>query len=398
MNSNEQEMPAEERPARIVCSIHILRGVAALLVMGFHHSHYLKSVIPGIDLGFQLFGSGYVGVDIFFIVSGFVMVHSTERPEHSKPVDFAIRRFFRVVPLAQIATVGCFWLMSVKPSRTTLVRSLLFLPRADINPPSFGGPVVVQEWTLSYELIFYGIFALVLIFTHRHRVVAAALALATGVMVFQYPLGGPISFRPDAVYVPQGYQGAVPPEIWGVLGNPIMLEFILGMLLAAAYRQWEGWLRSESKRWAERVAALLLIGLFIYLYFSEALSGNGVTGKGVGAASLVTGALLLETSSRSRLESARIGVGLFLAVGLGNISYSLYLVHVEIAERLLRYPFKVLFGTRIDGLAGFIGMAATSLVLAVIAHILIERPFVAAGKWLIASKNRRFAGSAPAPV
>jgi peptidoglycan/LPS O-acetylase OafA/YrhL len=373
----------------MVYSIQILRGAAALLVMGFHHSHYLRSVIPGIDLGFQLFAGGYVGVDIFFIVSGFVMVHSTQQPEHSKPVDFAIRRFFRVVPIAQIATLAGFFLMAVTPSRKMLWRSLLFLPNADIKPPNFGHPVVVQEWTLSYELIFYGIFALVLVFTHRHRVVATALAVLAAIIGFQYLLGGPISFRPDAVYLPQGYHGAVPPEIWGVLGNPLMLEFIVGMFLAVAYRRWEGWLRAARKRWVERIAALSLIGLFIRLYFSDVLPGNGVTGKGVGAACLVTGALLLEVSSRRPLGSARIGFGLSIALGLGSISYPLYLVHAEIAERLLRYPFKALFGARIDGLAGFIGMAATSLILASAAHVLIERPMVAAGKWLIASKGRR---------
>jgi peptidoglycan/LPS O-acetylase OafA/YrhL len=60
--------PTETLAADMVYSLQILRGIAALLVLGYHYSHYLKPVIPGADLGYRLFAGGYAGVDVFFII------------------------------------------------------------------------------------------------------------------------------------------------------------------------------------------------------------------------------------------------------------------------------------------------------------------------------------------
>lgn len=380
--------PTENPPAHLVLSVQILRGVAALLVVLFHYSHYLKSVAPGADIGFQMFGGGYVGVDIFFIVSGFIIVHSTEQRHNARPLDFLIRRFFRVVPLAQIATLINFSVMSARPSLTLLWKSLLFLPSAEINPPKFGYPVVAQAWTLSYELVFYGIFAAVLLCTQRNRVVAAASIIVAFVIGFQWVLGGPISLRPNGVWLPTGYQGLVPPEYLGTLGNPIMLEFILGMAMAVAYLRVGGWLQEDGRRLAGRIAGISLMGIFFYSYLSRSDPGNGLLDKGAGAACLVVGALLWELTCRPHPVAARPGACLSLFLWLGAISYPLYLVHEGIAERLLRFLSIRLLGITVDGIWGLVALITTSLVLAWVAHVFLEQYFIRAGKRLIAHKDR----------
>jgi exopolysaccharide production protein ExoZ len=388
LNEAFPSITPEKLPEKTVYSIQVLRGLAAVLVMFFHYSHYLKSVVPGADIGYQMFAGGYVGVDIFFIVSGFIIVYSTVRKENSDPVDFAIRRFFRVVPMAQIATLVYFSIVAATPSLKLLLQSLFFLPSADTNPPTFGYPVVAQEWTLSYELIFYGVFAVVLVFTHSWRVIVAALSIVTFVVGFQLILGGPLSLRPNAVYLPPAYHGLVPPEILGVLGNPIMLEFVAGMFLAVAYRRLEEWLRSEKRCWVERLAGFSLIGMFGYSYVSRLNPGNGLLDKGASAVCLVTGALLLETSFRRPSESAPVGGCLAFPLWLGSISYPLYLVHVGIAERMLRFLCSILLGIKVDGIAGFVALVATSLILASGAHVFLERRFIRFGKLLISYKNK----------
>jgi exopolysaccharide production protein ExoZ len=370
----------------MVYSIQILRGFAASLVMLFHYSKYLKPVIPGSDIGFRMFGGGYAGVDVFFIISGFIIVHSTSRVQHADPVDFCIRRLFRVVPLAQVATLSYFAILAITPSSRLLWQSLFFLPSADVDAPKFGYPVVPQEWTLSYELVFYAIFAAVLAFTHRRRVVAASLAIAACVTGFQWILGGPVSLRPNAVAIPKSYHGAVPPEILGVLGNPILLEFIAGMALASAYRRFEERLRDARLRLAERAAGVLLIGVFVWSYLSRLDPGNGLLDKGAGAACLVTGSLLLEVSTQ-RPKAAGAGLGLSALLFLGSISYSLYLVHAGIAERLLRLASSLFLGMKVDGFWGFAALIATSLALASALHIFLERRLIRTGKRLAALRH-----------
>ena len=349
--------------------------------MLFHYSKYLKPTVPGADIGFRMFGGGYAGVDIFFIISGFIIVHSTERKRHSNPVAFSIRRLFRVVPLAQVATLFYFAIIANRPSSRLLWQSLLFLPSAEADAPKFGYPVVPQEWTLSYELVFYGIFAAVLAFTHRRRVIAASLALAACVVGFQWILGGSVSLRPNAVALPPGYQGFVPPEILGVLGNPILLEFAAGMALAAAYGRLEARLRDARWRLAERLAGLSLIGIFVCSYLSRLDPGNGLLDKGAGASCLVMGALLLEVSF-ARPGAADGPRCLWPFLWLGSISYSLYLVHAGIADRLLRLACSLLLGMKVDGAWGFAALIATSLALASASHVYLERRFISAGKRL----------------
>jgi exopolysaccharide production protein ExoZ len=372
----------------MIYTIQILRGIAALLVVLYHYSDYLKPVIPGANTGYVLFGGGYAGVDIFFIISGFIIVVSTERVEHANPLDFSIRRFFRVVPLAQFATIAYALILPVPPESKLLWRSLLFWPRADVDPPKFGFPVVHQEWTLSYELIFYAIFAVALIFTHRHRVITAALVITACVVGFQWMIGGPISPYPNGVYLPAKYDGILSPEALGELGNPMLLEFVFGMLLAVAYLRAGNWLRSERNRAARWSIGLGLVGVFLGSYFSRNDPGNGLLNRGFGAACLVTGALLMEDSC-ARLSAGDLGRKILSCfLWLGTISYALYLVHLGITERLLRLLIHLVLASNVDGIWGFLALIAASVLLASAVHLFVERYLIRAGKLLIEYKNR----------
>lgn len=106
-------------------SIHLLRGVAVLFVVLYHFKGYLNDVYVQRDLGQILFGSGGFGVDLFFMISGFIIALSTQNVT-SKTV-FAIRRFFRIYPAFIIVfVVGVLTVYRFDPAENLLRGLFLF--------------------------------------------------------------------------------------------------------------------------------------------------------------------------------------------------------------------------------------------------------------------------------
>lgn len=89
----------------MILSIHYLRGIAALLVVLFHFRDKLNNVYTQKDLGDLLFGGGLAGVDLFFLISGFIIVYSTKKKEINNILFFFVRRAFRIYPLLIISCV-----------------------------------------------------------------------------------------------------------------------------------------------------------------------------------------------------------------------------------------------------------------------------------------------------
>jgi exopolysaccharide production protein ExoZ len=160
------------------------------------------------------------GVDVFFVISGFVMVYSSSRlfaaPSGSRV--FLRRRLARIVPLYWTATT-CFLLVSAvlpsgvnapSPTPTQILTSYAFIPWA--RPDGVIQPIYSLGWTLNYEMMFYAVFS-VFLFLPRGRAVAA-VAVALGCVVAAGRVFAPT--RPMLVF-------------WS---DPIILEFVLGMALA----------------------------------------------------------------------------------------------------------------------------------------------------------------------
>ncbi|MFT6836251.1 MAG: exopolysaccharide production protein ExoZ, partial [Francisellaceae bacterium] len=142
--------------------LQYLRGLAALAVVYFHISlHYNELGIAGLHL--PVFGKE--GVDVFFVLSGFIICYIAQiRPK--APRTFMWDRVVRVVPLywfyAALMTIMLILLpATVKSGQFDLahiIYSFLFIP---YSHPIFGEkywPVVIPGWTLNYEMYFYFIF------------------------------------------------------------------------------------------------------------------------------------------------------------------------------------------------------------------------------------------------
>lgn len=148
----------------VLLPIQYLRGVAALMVV-WHHA---AGMVPWMaDLFRPRWGA--LGVDVFFVLSGFIMVVATHRRPVT-PWTFMRQRIVRVVPLywlltlvlvaAALALPGQFRSVVVDPAH--VLKSLLFIPHDAPGAPGELAPVLVPGWTLNYEMFFYACFALTL--------------------------------------------------------------------------------------------------------------------------------------------------------------------------------------------------------------------------------------------
>ncbi len=255
-------------------SIHYLRAVAAIMVVVFHLFSNVKFMLA--DLPHVLWLRG--GVDIFFVISGFVMVQSTTGRAVT-PSQFIGQRAMRIVPMYWIATLAV--MMQIEGEWAFKVQSLLFIPAT--NPESgLMQPVLEPGWTLNYEMFFYAVFAAALFLKESLRFPAITMIFAA-LAIF----GG----------------AAENGNLAEFYTRPIMLEFVLGMAIARFS------LRLHVIAVPAGVAAMILL---------QPVGFDRLYTLGLPAALIVAGALSYE----DRLPNWK------LADFLGSASYSIYLFHL----------------------------------------------------------------------
>ena len=337
----------------MITNIQLLRGVAALMVVVFHLVVKLQPF--GFDGSQVSFLQG--GVDIFFVISGFIMVHISRERERSGGQFFA-DRIIRIVPLYWLLTLVayCSGAAETRPNGD-LLRSLAFVPSG--SPPLFN-PLVDGGWTLNLEMYFYVIFAISLVVAREEKqrfaiVVGALLAVAAA-----------------SLWVPGRY--------WPFYGNEIVFEFVIGMALARSAER----LKSIGPRaaWCMVLVGGLLIGLEPFDRLGSRLLSDGLP-----AGLIVAAAISLDAAGKRVAAPA--------ALLLGAISYALYLSHVLVFEAIngTFAQSNLTFGPAL--MAGFLVLALMIAVLtAWLIHVALEQP---ATKLLKRLKLERLWGLASRP-
>jgi exopolysaccharide production protein ExoZ len=342
--------------------LQYLRGVAALMVVYFHAVLQLKHV--GIESPL-LPVMGEAGVDLFFVLSGFLMWITT-CGKNVSPGSFMLKRLMRIVPLYWMLTISAGAVALLLPSLLKhtvfevphFIASLAFFPAP--NPSYLGEadkellitPLLVPGWTLNYEIFFYVIFACVLFFPQRLRLALVALVFAV-VSVAGVVLG-------EASTVLQFYS------------NPIIFEFVMGIGVAILVQR-QLLLGGRTAVLLTLVfAVLMLLADYEQQVFRRALA------FGIPAALIVYGLCCMELGATlRRLPYLRV---------IGDASYSIYLTHVFtlVLCRLLfqRFPHG-------DGLLSqllFIGLCLSlSMAVGVATYHLYEKP---ASGWLNKFRTR----------
>ncbi len=326
--------------------VQVLRGAAAVLVILYHVTANLH------DAGFPrlpvlAFGNG--GVDLFFLISGFVMAYTTREwpPETRAWWIFLRRRLQRIVPLywaltsLKVAAVLAVPALFRNDALTVwnIVASYLFIPAWDAKHAI--SPVISAGWTLCFEMFFYIAFA-------------ACLALRQRPLTVLTPL-----------FVLLAAVGTQREPSWGAVAtllDPLLLEFVAGMWIATLARPAT---RDRTATWS----GVALIGS-LALVCSELVPAIGghlwrVVAWGLPAAALLWATVSLERQVPfHRWRVAQL---------IGDASYSIYLTHVLVLPVMIRVLRGVGDGMAVGAVVSAV-LVAGSVLAGLVVYAAVERP------------------------
>lgn len=317
-----------------------LRMVAATWVVLFHFTHFTQAHAL---INFPLVRSGYLGVDFFFILSGFVLSHVYLPQVALGKFDywhFVVKRFARIYPM-HIVTLIVFlgigvaaktgkmaipeWLSAVSFAgqefsdlfRAFVANLTMIHAWGSTNLLRFNQP----SWSISAEWFAYLMFPL-FVLGLRHGPKNAWMRLITIAVFF--------ALLAAAVHV--AMRGELTQLTWNVGILRIVPEFLLGMALYRLGQQWSAGARGSRIGFALALAAVVIALMIGGLH-------PKLTGAAATVAVLALGALVLFAADADRHGALGSVSGPF-AVYLGEISYSIYMVHLGVGLFL----FQVVLG------------------------------------------------------
>jgi len=304
-------------------------------------------------------GWGGFGVDIFFVVSGFVMCYVSFLDSRA----FLIKRIIRIVPLYWFGTLGVFAVALLSPALlhntsadwNHLLKSLLFIPY--MREDHTIRPVLFLGWTLEYEAFFYVVFALGLacargkLATGRHKYAYACTALF---LALAAALGQ--TLRPASIAL-------------RFYTNPVILEFAFGAIAFLLWNRYRDRIAQTPIVWAIAVA-LLAYTAFLMFDLKIMDSHGAYLGKIPGFVWRGGLGFLLCISFLS-LEGKIRFPKLWLLIG--DASYSLYVFHPYVVELIDRKMISLRFLTPATVAAASIAIVAC-FVVAILSFQFFERP------------------------
>lgn len=333
--------------------VQVLRGIASLLVVIMHATIAGKEIFS-INLLGGIFSFGGAGVDIFFVLSGFIITYTSSKNlgNHKKFLSFLKRRFIRIFPIYWIIITGFLIIQLLLPSfyktpftltLSNFLHTYLLLPDHEmINGVS---------WTLSYELFFYLLFSLAFIIKHKTVLWALALLYIGSIIAaeFIFPL------NPHA-------------NAWmRMLFYPMNIEFFMGILAA----------KLISKLEAKYAWPLILAGCSFFIVFGV-LSNQGFTFLnsvfnrvimfGIPAFLIITGVVVLEVKKHIKPHN--------IFMSLGSASYSLYLIHLPLLVAALKILHRFSFVNNIFLQVAIIGLILIICAFSILFFNRVEAPLI----------------------
>jgi exopolysaccharide production protein ExoZ len=328
-------------------SIQSLRGFAALAVC-IAHLHAVEAKFGGTPLLGNWVTAGFAGVDLFFVISGFVMVWVTHlhQGEAAKIPRFWLGRLLRIYPLwwlvlSMIVVVWLVeptWVYSSHLSEPNLLKSYLLFPDKEL-------PLHAVGWTLIHEVWFYLVFGLL-------------LALPKPILPFALLLWATIVAAVSLLRPSPG------DPVLTLIRHPLAIEFIIGALVGIL----------ATKRYFPAAATLLKLGLFLLLLAVLSIASNPsqafssewtrVLLFGAPFGLILWGWVGVETSGQTSGKWSQ---------KLGDWSYALYLIHVPVFVAIGRVGAPLSREGPFDNLVLIVFALAGAIFAAYALHELFEK-------------------------
>lgn len=346
----------EPGPQGMLDGLQALRGIAAMMVVV---DHAMLAVIPydphfGPLLDFA--GTiGKMGVNLFFVISGFIMMYTTEpitaRTPGRRLADFTWKRLTRLVPLYWLATLLMIAIGAMEGFHYThlhILTSFTFLPNFEDAVDPRMTPIVGVGWTITYEMLFYGIFGLCLLFPRQIGPVACMAIIVAMVGCGAVAIGH--------------VQDAELRRIVAFYSYKNMLFFSVGIAIAIGFRR------------LPQVGGPIAIGGSLFLmvaaltaYWELRLQNGSLVWQAISFLTCAcVGALAAGNGRKNDIPARR------LLLHIGNASFSTYLFHAPIMHFLATVSAPVLaagYGSAFVVATGLICLAAGSLI-----HLAVELP------------------------
>ncbi|MFL5281862.1 MAG: acyltransferase family protein [Rhodopila sp.] len=333
--------------------IEAYRGIAATAVVLYHTArHFDKNYgIPTLESVFQF---GHAGVDLFFVISGFIIlfVHFDDIGRPSRIWHYLGRRLTRLLPAYWVAvalTIAASQLGGHSTDLTDIAWAILPMPIST-------EPLLGVAWTLQYEFIFYAAFAILIL----NR--AAGLALMTA-WLFAV-----------ACTAPKGWHPGLPSAYWGIFN----VEFFAGMAVAYRLRR-DGLPRYKIVLWTGIV--LFIAAALADLGWMDGYASFARLAYGLPSAMILLGGV--EASRRSSTQVPR-----FLRA-LGSASYSLYLFHFLFIGLLWKIWLVAGLGATVSPAIGIAVFAALAITGGIIMSRLVEYPLMRLMREPLSWRSRR---------
>jgi len=354
--------------AKRIDVVQALRALAATVVVLGHGqgSANLAQLSPSRVVTFQ---TGW-GVDLFFLISGFIIVHAskalllTDQPRF----QFFSRRVARVLPLYWGVTLFYVIITTANGglhySWQAIAASFLFFPYDGIEAANgLAFPIYNLGWTLNYEMFFYLVFALCLTLGQKRAAGAAIIVMLLLVMI-----GLVIDIQPTAL------------RFWT---QPILLEFCMGMGLALLHER--GWHIPVAGRIILPILAIIAIAFQPFVSLMPPIDGTTpnsfvrVLAWGLPMAGVVAAAVLGRPGETIR--------GFSFARPLGDASYSLYLLHPLMIIVLWRMPILKTWLAETHTATFLVILLLSSSILSIASFRLFEKPMAKAVTYILDRLN-----------
>ncbi len=348
-------------------SIQALRGLAALAVM-FAHLHGVEGRHSGEDpVLSEAWIAGVSGVDLFFVISGFIMVWvaGDTAPTRRNAAKFLFARIMRIYPLWWLfaAAMAAYFLLAygapwdAEKLSAAKVGGIEHLIKSFLLIPHDAFPILPLGWTLMHEMYFYVVFALILLLPQDYRIRACCL--------WALIIMAAVSAQMTGFYAN---------TLVNLILFPMTLEFLLGAGVAWMIKA--GWVQYRWLALGLGLLGLVLAYLNIDFQSTDTLLPTTRTfAYGPAFALLLYALVAIERTSRFGQRIPQF------AVRLGDWSYSLYLCHLLVISAIGRVFFAY-FGQSgiVDNIIFLLISVVATVIISAVVYQMFERRVLSVSK------------------